>query len=74
MTFPQLVRYTRMKPRTVRAAVLVLVQHNILWHALTDDEGEVLELNTTECLMRLKFGRYVWIAENLIGGAVRIRL
>ncbi|KAI6036870.1 hypothetical protein BKA83DRAFT_4168435 [Pisolithus microcarpus] len=57
LSFPQLLRYTRLKPRTVRAAVLVLVQYNLLWHAQTDEEGDVLEFNTTECLKRLRFGR-----------------
>jgi DNA-directed RNA polymerase III subunit RPC3 len=67
----QLIRFTSLKARTVRKAVLVLVQHNIIWHALTED-GEVLEVNTNECLTRLRFGRYVWQAEQLYGPAVRI--
>ena len=68
----QLVRFTSLKTRTVRQAVLVLVQHNIIWHALVEDGGEVLEVNTDECLARLRFGRYVWQAEQLYGPAVRI--
>lgn len=66
----QLVRFTGLKSRTVRQAVLVLVQHNILWHALSEDDGEVLEVNTGECLTRLRFGRYVWQAEQLYGPVV----
>ncbi|KZP23704.1 hypothetical protein FIBSPDRAFT_815444 [Athelia psychrophila] len=62
-----LVRFTSLKPRTVRQAIIVLVQHNIVWHAVTEDEGEVLEVNTEECLTRLRFGRYVWQAEQLFG-------
>jgi DNA-directed RNA polymerase III subunit RPC3 len=50
----------------------VLIQHNILWHAHAEDEGEMLEFNTLECLLRLRFGRYVWQAENLFGHTVRI--
>ncbi|EGN96168.1 hypothetical protein SERLA73DRAFT_94223 [Serpula lacrymans var. lacrymans S7.3] len=65
----QLVRYTSLKPRTVRAAVLILVQQNILWHAHSEEEGEVLEVNTKECLMRLRFGRFVWQAEQVFGKA-----
>ncbi|KAL6309048.1 RNA polymerase III subunit RPC82-domain-containing protein [Sparassis latifolia] len=65
----QLVRFSGLKPRIVRAAILVLVQHNVLWHAQTDDDGEVFEVNITECLMRLRFGRYVWQAEQLYGKA-----
>ncbi|KAH9854061.1 RNA polymerase III subunit RPC82-domain-containing protein [Lenzites betulinus] len=64
---PQLLRLSKLKPRTVRAAILVLVQHNILWHAQTEDEGEVYEINTDECLTRIRFGRYVWLAEQLYG-------
>ncbi|KAG9318123.1 hypothetical protein JVU11DRAFT_190 [Chiua virens] len=67
LSLPQLVRFTGMKPRTVRASILMLVQHNILWHAHTDDEGEMLEFNTLECLLRLRFGRYAWLAESLFG-------
>lgn len=70
LSLQQLVRYSTLKSRTVRAAILVLVQHNILWHAQSDDEGEVFEVNIEECLMRLRFGRYVWQAEQLFGSAV----
>ena len=69
---PQLVRFSKLKPRIVRASILVLVQHNLLWHAQSDDEGEVFEMNTGECLMRLRYGRYVWLAEQLYGKAVSI--
>ncbi|KAI0831129.1 RNA polymerase III subunit RPC82-domain-containing protein [Trametes gibbosa] len=64
---PQLLRLSKLKPRTVRATILVLVQHNILWHARTEDEGEVFEINIDECLMRMRFGRYVWLAGQLYG-------
>ncbi|KAI0295513.1 hypothetical protein BC826DRAFT_1008186 [Russula brevipes] len=67
LSFPQLVRYSQLKPRTVRAAILVLVQHNILWHATSEDEGGVFEVNADECLTRLRFGRYVWLAEQHFG-------
>ncbi|KAJ7184204.1 RNA polymerase III subunit RPC82-domain-containing protein [Mycena filopes] len=69
LTLPQLVRFTSLRPRTVRASVLVLVQHNVLWHAQTEDEGEVFEVNIEECLLRLRFGRYVWQAGELFGAA-----
>ncbi|KAG1749093.1 RNA polymerase III subunit RPC82-domain-containing protein [Suillus paluster] len=67
LSLVQLIRYTRMKPRIVRAAILVLVQQNILWHSKTEEEGDMLEFNTLECLMRLRFGRFVWQAEQLFG-------
>jgi len=69
LPLPQIARFTGLKPRTVRAAILVLVQHNILWHAQSDDDGEVFEMNMGECLMRLRFGRYVWEADQLFGKA-----
>ncbi|KAJ7286042.1 hypothetical protein C8J57DRAFT_1286564 [Mycena rebaudengoi] len=67
LTLGQIIRFTSLKPRTVRASVLVLVQHNILWHAHSEDEGEVLEINMEECLVRLRFGRFVWQAGQLFG-------
>ncbi|KAG1774272.1 hypothetical protein EV702DRAFT_1241529 [Suillus placidus] len=67
LSLSQLIRYTMMKPRTVRAAIVVLVQQNILWHSNTEEEGDMLEFNTLECLMRLRFGRFVWQAEQLFG-------
>ncbi|KAI0807185.1 RNA polymerase III subunit RPC82-domain-containing protein [Fomes fomentarius] len=65
----QILRFSRLKPRTVRASILVLVQHNLLWHAHSDDQGEVYEIDTDECLMRLRYGRYVWLAKQLYGKA-----
>lgn len=49
----------------------MLVQHNILWHAQSEEDGEMLEMNVEECLLRLRYGRYVWQAEQLFGKAVR---
>ncbi|KAG1835736.1 hypothetical protein EV424DRAFT_1468174 [Suillus variegatus] len=69
LSLAQLIRYTKMKPRTARVATLVLVQQNILWHSNTEEEGEMLEFNTLECLMRLRFGRFVWQAEQLFGSS-----
>ncbi|KAJ3572802.1 hypothetical protein NP233_g2846 [Leucocoprinus birnbaumii] len=69
LPLPQIVRYTQLKPRTVRASILVLVQHNILWHAKSDDGTEVFEVNVDECLMRLRFGKAVFLAQQLFGQA-----
>ncbi|EMD38586.1 hypothetical protein CERSUDRAFT_153553 [Gelatoporia subvermispora B] len=69
LALPHIVRFSGLKPRTVRAAVLVLVQHNLLWHSHVDGEGEMLEVNVEECLMRLRYGRYVAQAEELFGKA-----
>lgn len=69
LPLPQIVRFSGLKPRTVRAAIIVLVQHNIVWHAQSESDGGVLEFNTDDCLMRLRYGRYVWQAEQLFGKA-----
>ncbi|KAL0569635.1 RNA polymerase III subunit C82 [Marasmius crinis-equi] len=68
LTFPTLVRFSQLKPRTVRTSILVLVQHNCLWHA-TEDTDEVLEFNIEECLSRLSFGFYAYQAQTLFGDA-----
>jgi hypothetical protein len=70
MPVVQLARYAHLRPRTARACVLVLVQHNICWHAQTQEDGEVLEINPDEILLRLRYGRYVWQAEQLFGTTV----
>lgn len=69
LAIPQIIRFSRQKPRTARAAILVLVQHNIVWHTTSDVDGEMLEINVEECLMRLRYGRHVWQAEELFGKA-----
>lgn len=48
----------------------MLIQHNVLWHAQTEDEGEVLEVNVEECLMRLRFGKFIWLTTQIFGKAV----
>ncbi|KAH8117214.1 hypothetical protein DFH11DRAFT_1815987 [Phellopilus nigrolimitatus] len=74
LSLAQLVRFTGLKSRTARASVLILIQHNLAWHAQYDDDGEIVELNTEECLLRLRFGRYVWQAEHLFGTAEIVSL
>ena len=63
-------RFTGLKPRTVRACILVLVQQNVLWHA-SEEDVEVFEVNTDECLARSRFGTYIHLMEELYGQAVR---
>jgi DNA-directed RNA polymerase III subunit RPC3 len=67
---PQIVRFSRLKPRIVRGVILSLTQHNLLWHVETDDENEILEFNPEECLMRLRFGRFISLAGKIMGEAV----
>ncbi|KAF8906013.1 RNA polymerase III subunit RPC82-domain-containing protein [Gymnopilus junonius] len=67
LSFLHLVRFSSLRPRLARACILVLVQQNILWHTKGDDEGEMFEINVDECLMRLRFGKFVWLAEKIYG-------
>lgn len=67
LSLPQILRYTSLKPRTVRAAILILIQHNLVWHSQTEEDGEVFEFNSDECLLRLRFGTFVWQAGQLFG-------
>ncbi|KAL9714963.1 RNA polymerase III subunit C82 [Leucoagaricus gongylophorus] len=69
LPLPQIVRYTQLKPRTVRESILVLVQHNVLWHAKSDDGTAFFEVNVDECFMRLRFGKVVFLARQLFGQA-----
>ncbi|EJD05716.1 uncharacterized protein FOMMEDRAFT_103906 [Fomitiporia mediterranea MF3/22] len=69
LTLPQIVRFTALRPRTARAAVLILVQHNLAWHSQSEEDGEMIEFNTEECLLRLRFGTFVWQADQLFGSA-----
>ena len=70
LSLAHLVRFTNLKPRTVRACILVLVQQNVLWHA-SEEDVEVFEVNTDECLARCRFGTYVCLMEELYGQEVR---
>lgn len=49
-----------LKQSTVQASILVLVQHNCLYHVLDEEEGfEYYEVNVQEILERRKFGTYL---------------
>ncbi|KAJ2931355.1 hypothetical protein H1R20_g5712, partial [Candolleomyces eurysporus] len=47
----------------------VLIQHNIVWHVQNEGEPEMFEVNVDECLMRLRYGRYILQADQLFGKA-----
>lgn len=69
---PNLIRFSQLKPRTVHAALIVMIQHNLLRHFKTDEDGETIIFALDECLMRLRFGEYVAIACELHGEKVWI--
>ncbi|KAG8947303.1 RNA polymerase III subunit C82 [Tulasnella sp. 424] len=64
---------TRLTPgvssREVRLALLVLIQHNIVWHSEDEIDGEVYEINWEEPASRLRFGRYIMIVRDKLGDA-----
>lgn len=70
LNLAQIVQFTSLKPRTVRAAVIILFQQNLLWRSSAEEEKEVLEFDADECLTRLRFGKYVWWAERKCGALV----
>lgn len=63
----------RLVPRTlsqrvVMASILVLVQHNCLYHFLDEEDGqEYFETNLAEILQRRKFGTYLSLSRELWG-------
>ncbi|EJT98368.1 hypothetical protein DACRYDRAFT_57600 [Dacryopinax primogenitus] len=74
LPLPLIARLTRLKPRTVRACLIVLIQHNVVWFAESDGEdGEgprgdtFYEVNVEEVCMRLRFGKFVEIAADVFG-------
>ncbi|KAF8201717.1 RNA polymerase III subunit RPC82-domain-containing protein [Pholiota molesta] len=62
-----LIRLSQLKPRNARAAILILVQHNVLWHTKGEDNVEMFEINIDECLLRMRFGKFIWLAEQKFG-------
>ncbi|KIM32168.1 hypothetical protein M408DRAFT_326822 [Serendipita vermifera MAFF 305830] len=66
LMFRELVLFTKLKPRAIRAALLVLTQHGLLWHSVSGEE-EMYELNIDGCLIRLRFGKFLVITGQLFG-------
>ncbi|CAE6470055.1 unnamed protein product [Rhizoctonia solani] len=67
LQLPTLIRFTGLKPSLVRASLIALIQHNIVWHAEDAIEGEVLEIDWEECISRLRFGRILAISKEKFG-------
>ncbi|KAG8738592.1 RNA polymerase III subunit C82 [Ceratobasidium sp. 414] len=67
LQLPMLIRFTGLKPSLVRAALIALIQHNIVWHAEDTVDGEVVEIDWEECLTRLRFGKMLAIAKERFG-------
>ncbi|QRV90096.1 DNA-directed RNA polymerase III subunit C3 [Ceratobasidium sp. AG-Ba] len=67
LQLPMLIRFTGLKPSLVRATLIALIQHNIVWHAEDQVDGEVVEIDWEECLARLRFGKILAIAKEKFG-------
>ncbi|KAG9036468.1 RNA polymerase III subunit C82 [Tulasnella sp. JGI-2019a] len=72
LPFGQLVRLSGVTPKATRHALLILIQHNIIWHSQSDPEveggGEVnYEINWEEPVARLRFGTYLSIVSERLG-------
>ncbi|KAN0060938.1 RNA polymerase III subunit C82 [Thecaphora frezii] len=58
--------------RLIQQAIMTMIQHGCAWHSSTDPEladesQEYFEINPDEVLARLRFGKYISIAEDFIG-------
>ncbi|KAF8599598.1 hypothetical protein BDV93DRAFT_497587 [Ceratobasidium sp. AG-I] len=67
LQLPTLIRFTGLKPSLVRASLIALIQHNVVWHAEDAIDGEVVEIDWEECLARLRFGKVLAIAKERFG-------
>ena len=70
LPLPHLVRLSGVSPREARVVLLILIQHNIVWHSESDIDGQVYEINWEEPVARLRFGRYIMIAQENLGDPV----
>ncbi|CAE6341174.1 unnamed protein product [Rhizoctonia solani] len=67
LQLPTLIRFTGLKPTLVRAALIALIQHNLVWHAEDAVEGEVVEIDWEECIARQRFGKILAITKEKFG-------
>ncbi|SNX87232.1 related to RPC82 - RNA polymerase III subunit C82 [Melanopsichium pennsylvanicum] len=56
----------------VEHTIMTLIQHGCAWHSstdpdVTDPNQEFFEININQVLLRLRFGRYIGIAEDELG-------
>ena len=60
LPLPLICSYAELKPKQVRSALLIMIQHNIMWHCSSPDNSEIyFECNSDEILSRIRFGRYI---------------
>lgn len=71
ISFVRIAHTTHIKPQRIANALLVLIQHNLVWHWEASPGSELFEINAKEVLMRLRYGRYLALTEDLFGESVR---
>lgn len=76
LTYVQLARLLRVPSPSfshaqLRAALLVLIQHNMLFHSLGTQQ-DLFQISTVEIIARAWFGDFVGLAEEVAGPAGRI--
>ena len=70
----RIVRATSVQPKRVANALLVLIQHNLVYHWESASGAETYEINVEELLTRLRYGRYLALTEDLFGASVSVGL
>lgn len=68
----RIVRATPFRSQRVANALLVLIQHNLVWHWVSPSGQEIFEINEGEILMRLRYGRYLAITEDVFDDSVSL--
>ena len=67
-TLIRLIPSRTLSQRAVIESLLVLVQHNCLYHVLDDEDGlEYFEINVEEVLLRRRYGYYIALARDTWG-------
>ena len=69
-----ILRATHLRSQVIVNALLILIQHNIVWHCESETGIELFEINWSEILHRLRYGRYLSISKELFGEEVNINM
>ncbi len=69
-----ILRATRLRSQVIANALLILIQHNIVWHCESETGIELFEINWNEILHRLRYGRYLSISRELFGEEVNTNM
>lgn len=70
MTITDLARFTKYPIKRVREALIVLIQHGIVYFSETTDDKTYYEVDEDQILARLRMGRIMRLSEEHYGKAV----